>query len=56
MICRLSVLLCMVSNFSVSIVHQLIDLTYAKVTDIGEIKRIYFFPFCKRYSDIKRLQ
>ena len=34
----------MVSNFSVSIVHQLIDLPFAKVAHIGEIKRIYF-PF-----------
>ena len=56
MICRLSVLHCMVSNFAVSKVHQLFELLYAKVTDIGEIKRIYFFPFCKSYSDIKRLQ
>ena len=32
----------MVSNFVVSIVHQLFDLPYAKVTDIGEIKRIYY--------------
>ena len=34
--------LCMVSNFALSIVHQLFDLPYAKATDIGEIKRIYF--------------
>ena len=44
MICTLSVSLCMVSNFSVPIVHQLIDLPFAKVAHIGEIKRIYF-PF-----------
>ena len=56
MISIFSVLHCVVSNFAVSIVHQLFDLPYAKVTDIGEIKRIYFFPFSKRYSDIKRLQ
>ena len=29
---------------------------YANVTDIvGEIKHIYIFSFCKRYSDIKSL-
>ena len=37
----------MVSNFAVSIVHQLFELLYAKVTDIGEIKRIYFFVSVK---------
>ena len=45
MISIFSVLHCVVSNFAVSIVHQLFDLPYATVTDIGEIKRIYIFSF-----------